>query len=187
MGITENEIADKSAILAHFNDRSELTHLTQHETMSILKKNFRNYWNDYWKITSDITGKGLFLKLIRDNIDGNGPIPKSKSRKSETVFQQMRIGHVPLNFYLERFKLITNNQCQHCGLPETIQHYFLQCNNYQIQRDTMKVELLQMNINDIDLKTLLAGNERYKSKRNDIMKITMKYIKDTKRFDHPQV
>ena len=178
VGIPGNEIADKAAILAHVNDRSELN-----EIISVLKKKFRYYWNDYWKVSSDISRKGLFLRSIRDDIDGGGPIAKFKLRKDETIFHKMRIGHVPLNSYLNRFNLSSSDQCQYCNSSETLEHYLLHCTNYQNLRNQMKLELLKINVNQTDLKTLLAGNERYRSKRNDIMNITIDYVRKTKRFN----
>ena len=34
--------------------------------LNILRKEYINYWSDYWKKTANMTGKGLYLVKIRD-------------------------------------------------------------------------------------------------------------------------
>ena len=42
--------------------------LTQEEMISIFKTKFIEYWDLYWKETTNLSGKGLFLINIRSHI-----------------------------------------------------------------------------------------------------------------------
>ena len=68
VGVRGNEIADRAANKGHSNDRSELLNLTKEETISILKMNFKKFWDDCWKCSCEITSKGLFLRSVREYI-----------------------------------------------------------------------------------------------------------------------
>ena len=55
-------------------------------------------------------------------------------RITSTIFQ-LRVGHIPLNCYLHRFKRTNSTQCPACGHPkETPEHYLLQCPKYTHKR-----------------------------------------------------
>ena len=57
------------------------------------------------------------------------------SRQSASRIFQLRVGHVPLNQYLHRFKLIDSPCCPACGHPnETAEHFLLQCPKYAHER-----------------------------------------------------
>jgi hypothetical protein len=56
-------------------------------------------------------------------------------RKIASTIFQLRVGHVPLNLYLHRFKITDSAQCPACGHPkETPEHYLLNCPKYAHER-----------------------------------------------------
>ena len=103
-----------------------------------------------------LTGKGLFLKQIRDNIERHAPI-MLKNRRMEVGLHRLRIGHAGLNQYLHRFNMAQQDICNQCGVPETVHHYLLECNSYRLARDEMKQQLRKIKIYDINMKILLGA------------------------------
>ena len=73
-------------------------------------------------------------------------------------YKRMIIGlitqHSGLNYYLSRFKydpIITkhnNGNCDKCAqvVPETVEHYIMKCDAYNIQRNILYTELQQIHI-----------------------------------------
>lgn len=181
-GISGNEIADKMANEGHKNDRSVLYDLTREENISILKSTFNEYWNDFWKFTTELTGKGMFLRNIRENVSIGKPVGKLRCRKSEVALYRLRIGHVGLNEYLSRFNMSETDECEECLVTETIEHYIFHCSAYQRQRDVMLEQLRLNNIQNPSLKDVLGGNEGYSNKRQVLFQIILDYIKSTNKL-----
>ena len=175
-----NEVADKAAIAGHKNIKSELYELTFHECVSILKKKFICGWDDLWRFNTDSTGKGLFLRSIRDNISSSGKIIQLSNRRYEVAMYRFRTGHVGLNSYLHRFGLLDHGNCEDCVLLETIEHYLLECPTYEGQRERMFRKLHSLGNYNPTVKTILGGNSNCKNLENDIFAIVLEYIKDTK-------
>lgn len=181
-GILGNEIADRSANKGHSNSVSELYDLTIEEMVSILKRNFQEYWNDYWKFTSDLCGKGMFLRAIRDDIKGSEPVAKLSSRRHEVVIHRLRMGHAGLKQYLYRFEMEENDECEHCQLPESIEHYIMSCPLHQDPRTIMFRNLSHIGVDNPTLKLILGGEEKLSQKRNEIFKILIQFIKSTNKI-----
>lgn len=57
------------------------------------------------------------------------------SRVNASRIFQLRVGHVPLNQYLLRFKKVDNPCCPACSHPkETVEHFLLYCPKYAHER-----------------------------------------------------
>ena len=87
---------------------------------------------------------------------------------------QLCSGHIPLNAYLHRFKLVKSAQCPTSGAPrETLQHFVLECPAYDHKcRRTLKPK---------------GGRSELKyaeilGKKNKAM-VLAHYIMDTGKFD----
>lgn len=182
-GIEGNEIADKSANKGHENDKTELYELTQYEIISILRTNAKIYWNDYWKFTTELTGKGMFLRNIRSHIGGIEPVAKFKNRRQEVVIHRLRMGHAGLNEYLHRFNMNDTNECEVCQVPESVQHYLFFCSAFQGQREVMFRNLSQIGVDNPTLKTILGGDDSIIGKRKDIFRFLVHYIKLTNKIN----
>ena len=181
IGIKGNEVADKVAKMGHGINNSSVYPLAK-EVTSELKKKFYVYWDQLWKENMQLTGKGLFLKQIRDNIERHAPI-RVKNRRMEVVLCRLRIGHVGLNQYLHRFNMAQQDVCNQCGVTETVHHYLLECNSYRLARDEMKQQLRKIKIYDISMKILLGGGKYNRFVNRKIVQITAEYIRKTGRMD----
>ena len=180
-GIVGNEIVDRAANMGHNNDRSVNYYLTKEEMFSYLKICFYNYWDSYWKCTTDSSLKGLHLRSIRSSVKQSLPICKLKDRRHESVVYRLRIGHVGVNKYLYRVGLKDTPMCDLCGAEETIEHYILECPGYSQQRDHLLEYCKKLGVRDVNLKVLLGGEEKYKNSCRDILRCLLKYIVSTGR------
>ena len=184
--ITGNTIADKAANHAHNNDRTELTSLSETEYISKLKCKFIKYWSDYWNSTTGMSGKGLFLKQFRKSIKYSNLIFNLKHRRSQVNINRLRIGHIGVRGYLNRFGMAEDGLCQHppCNqeeVEEDIEHLILQCPAYSPARDIMKRKLELIQINEFNLKTLLLTEDFHSGKHGKILNILLEYLNKTER------
>lgn len=126
VGIKENEEAGgeaKKAADDHASDVKVLPPLLPlKHNKSALRQNrkelLKNRWKKEWD-ASTRAGKyhnidstppsNKYLKLISDN---------RLSRADASRIFQLRTGHIPLNAYLERFKLVDSAKCPACGHPK---------------------------------------------------------------------
>ena len=178
VGIIGNEIADRIANQGHLIDRTALYKLTQEEMISDLKIHFIQYWDYYWKETTNITGKGLFLRSIREHIQDRVHI-NTRFRREEIAIHRLRMGHSCLGQHMHRFQLRQDGLCDQCQLPETVEHYILHCTKYDQYRKQMTDNLEQIQINQIDLKLLLGGSPHTKTKKKKIIQVLIQYIKNS--------
>src|SRR5436190_12063345 len=59
-------------------------------------------------------------------------------RKQVVLISQLRTGHCHLNQYLHRFNIIETSECE-CGAEkETVEHYLLNCELYDKERDALR-------------------------------------------------
>ena len=121
MIIIGNEVADKAAALGHKNDRSEKYDITVDEQINIFRRKFMETWNDRWIMNAKITGKGLFLKNIKNDVR-QIELMKFRNRRHETVLHRLRTGHAGLKSYLYRIGLSDTDKCDYCNTAETIEH-----------------------------------------------------------------
>ena len=90
---------------------------------------------------------------------------------------RLRIGHAGVQAYLERFKIISDESCTHCGrAPETILHFFFFCDEFDVERAMLENKLNEINVQLNSLRTLLAGEVSNSSL--DVIKAVLSYIKD---------
>ena len=98
------------------------------------------------------------------SIDNSTPSPKfiqainnpKLSRQSTSTIAQLRLNHIPLNSYLNRFHLVQSVHCPACGeRNETVEHYLLCCPGYVHER-----WILKQKFGDNLTLTSLLGNEK---------------------------
>ena len=70
-----------------------------------------------------ITGLKLYEKL---------------KRKQVILLSQLRIEHCHLNQYLHEFNIIETPECECDGEKEIIEHYLLNCELYDEERDVLR-------------------------------------------------
>ena len=92
-------------------------------------------WENEWKMSPRYTR----LKHIDSSLPSHKFVELMSSkdirREAASKTYQLRSGHIPLNAYLHRFKLVESAQCPACGAPrETPQHFVLECPAYEHER-----------------------------------------------------
>ena len=99
---------------------------------------------------------------------------KDICREAASKMYQLCSGHIPLNAYLHRFKLVESTQCPACGVPrETPQHFVLEFPTYEHeQRRTFKPKRGWSELKYVEI--LGRKNEAT---------VLAHYIMDTGRFD----
>jgi ribonuclease HI len=177
--IVGNTVADLSAKLAHQNNRSVMFPLMLQELISILKNKFLTYWDEDWKYKVELSNKGLFLRNLIDNIHFNN-LTYHKTRRTEVTLSRLRIGHAAVKSTLHRFNLATDDLCQNCNVPETIQHLILVCDKYVVPRRQLIISLQNVGINNISLKVLLGNTNQTKNCRRFILKQLIHFLTATK-------
>ncbi|KAF5310671.1 hypothetical protein D9619_007720 [Psilocybe cf. subviscida] len=100
-------------------------------------------------------------------------ICRSLPRHQASKLIQLRTGHIPLNTYLQKRKLVETDKCTKChgGRRETLRHFLFECPAYRKQRSTMDKIHKRAKHN---LKLILADGE--------LTKALLKYIDSTGRF-----
>lgn len=73
---------------------------------------------------------GWILKMYKD-------LP----RRSASIITQLRTGHIGLRYFLHRIHAVDSPLCRKCGVPETIQHFILNCRRYCEQRAKLRESL----------------------------------------------
>lgn len=183
-GIPGNEMADKEAKKAvegtHSDKRLLPVYLRKKLTINPSAIQQRLYtetkqaWTNKWRTTK----KGQFFAKI----DKNTPSPhflRSISntnilRKAASIITQLVTGHIPLNEYLYRFKLINSTRCPACGTgSESVRHFLLQCPSYAHERWLLVKHLKKKNL-ELTINNLLGNTEA-------IVPLT-NYINATHRF-----
>jgi hypothetical protein len=72
---------------------------------------------------------------------------------------QLLIKHIPLNTYLNRFKLVDSTRCPASGAgPETVKHFLLHCPSYTHERWILEKRLRKRN-KALTLENLLGDAE----------------------------
>jgi hypothetical protein len=146
IGIEGNEIADeevKSTAEGESSARKDLPAYlhkpvkcsltaTRQSHNEVLKKKWTNAWTfspRYLKARFQDTltpASQNYLKYI---------CSQNISRAAASRLFQLRVGHVPLNQYLYRFKRVDNPRCPACGHPkETAEHFLIYCPKYAHER-----------------------------------------------------
>jgi len=78
------------------------------------------------------------------------------SRHMASLIVQLRISHIPVNFYLHRFKKIESTHCPACGCDtEDIPHLLLECPGYAYERWALAHNARKLK-KEFCLKTLLG-------------------------------
>ena len=93
--------------------------------------------------------------------------------KITSLLSQLRIGHIPLNGYLYKFKLVDSPRYLARGAAmETIQHFLLTCPSYAYERWPLKQKLRKTPT----VKDLLANQK--------LTLHLLNYIDATRSFNH---
>jgi hypothetical protein len=95
------------------------------------------------KYISSRTGK--HYKTIEEHVSKKIEF-SSSCRDKETLITRLRLGKCNLNSYLQQLQLHPTGLCDHCGKPETIQHFLIDCTHADIftgKKPTVKQALTE--------------------------------------------
>ena len=185
VGISSNEKADKEAKLAadgHNSDSKDLPKYIRKKlklSVSALRQANNKERNEAWKkewmasksytrLRTKDTENPVCQKFITLTSDHRIP------RRMASLIFQLRVGHVPLNKYLHRFKKVDNASCPACSDPhESVEHYLLQCPIYAHERWPLLARFKR---------TVPSMTDILSNKKNILSLIN--FIEATERFSH---
>jgi hypothetical protein len=138
VGIRGNETADKLA-----KESLRLGHVTvnlKHECSSAYKDIrdiFIKEWQDRWSSET----KGRFYAKLVPEVSLKTKF-SDKYRLKERAITRLRFGHSLLNGSLNRMGLHSDGLCNTCGVAETVEHFLMDCIDYQNLQFTLVDKLL---------------------------------------------
>ncbi len=163
--------------LRNASDVPLLSCRTQLYTNSSLPSTIRD-WNrldDHTRSAPTVTS---FKSRINKNNSKASPLYNVGSRKSQTLHTRLRLSCSALNHDLHRRSIVESPNCQ-CGSVETVTHFLLYCDIYQLHRQRYLTNLPCAPI----AHKLLYGDERLTFDENKHIFIQVqKFILATKRF-----
>ncbi len=163
--------------LRNASDVPSLSCRTQLYTNSFLPSTIRD-WNrldDHTRSAPTVTS---FKSRIKKNNSKASPLYNVGSRKSQILHTRLRLSCSALNHDLHRRSIVESPNCQ-CGSVETVNHFLLYCDIYQLHRQRYLTNLPCAPIAN----KLLYGDERLTFDENKHIFIQVqKFILATKRF-----
>ena len=154
---------------------------TQYISVFDTSDSHKSLWNRLDENTRKITNYESFKDTLMANTIDN-PLFYVGSRQEQIIMAKLRMGGSNLNGHLYSMKLIDSPACS-CGfINENEFHFFLVCPLYNRPRVTLQNAM--GNIAPFTLRTLLYGSENLDLTVNKrIVTETLRFIKDSKRFD----
>ena len=92
---------------------------------------------------------------------------------------RLRIGHVGLNEYLTKFNMANDQNCSRCNVPESVQHFLIDCGKYQDIRGNLRASLRQLGVTSMSVKILLGGGDYARSIQIQIQAAVGKFLLET--------
>jgi hypothetical protein len=96
----------------------------------------------------------------------------SLPRRATSIIVQLQTGHVSLNLFLKKIKVVDSALCKRCCEPETVTHYLKHCKRFTAQRARLRDKVGKASHSTPHL----LGNPK-------TIPATLRYIQDTGRFD----
>ncbi|KAG0719748.1 COP9 signalosome complex subunit 4 [Chionoecetes opilio] len=134
-----------------------------------------------------------YLKIARLYLEDDDPVQgeayinrasilqiRKKSRILDVTLTCLRLRHTTLTVHLHRLRLSPDPHCPWCmNIPETIEHFLLQCPRFHSHRVMLHSELLALNVTTFDLPTLLAAAGVSPSRQHAIIRLTCAFLRKT--------
>jgi len=169
--INRNEQADQAAKTAATPSTTPSTTRMKSAQIRSIKSMTKTKWETEWK-----TGRGNARRLRNmsqypGTTTGLELYGALQQRKDVVCIARLRTGHCDLNEYLHRFNKIETPECE-CGAEkETVDHFLLNCELYDEERDELRRKVGVQGMRS----SILLGD-------NKIIKNTVNYIEKTGRF-----
>ncbi|KAG0719345.1 E3 ubiquitin-protein ligase Siah1 [Chionoecetes opilio] len=108
------------------------------------------------------------------------PWIRKKSRVLDVTLTRLRLGHTRLTAHLHRLCLSPDPHCPWCmNIPETIEHFLLQCPRFHSHHVVLQSQLLALNVTTFDLPTLLAAAGVPPSRQHAVIRLTCAFLRKT--------
>ncbi|CAL4072958.1 unnamed protein product [Meganyctiphanes norvegica] len=160
VGIRGNEQADEWANRAHNLQVETETPLDLTEAKSLITEQQNKVWQQHYEGIKN----NLHIGGIKDKISTWSWLPH-RHRRIDVAMARLRIGHAGLNEYLTRFSMANDQNCSTCNVPESIQHFLIECRKHNDHRRKLKNTLRAQGISDLTVKTILGGSNHPKTCR----------------------
>ena len=128
-GIESNEKVDSLAKKAAAKRKVDLesNKLTKSDIKQLIETEINKKWQEmYDKSITGLHYKKLVPRVTREIKHSD------KNRSRERLITRLRLGKCLLNHYLHEIHLHPTGLCDHCKIPETIEHYLLHCQHSNI-------------------------------------------------------
>lgn len=165
--IKGNDIADKIAKQATIKTNIDVNIKNDYSQIkNIAKKIGANIWEKQWEHNHN-PSINHYKTIIKEF--GTRIKYYNKNRRKDTIITQFRAGYTYyLKHYKKKYLNRTDGLCDICKVPETIEHYLINCNKYQQQKNILHNKIKHLN-KPINIKTMLV----------DTIDLTYDYIKNT--------
>ncbi|XP_067141298.1 uncharacterized protein [Centruroides vittatus] len=123
-----NDLADALATSAYLNDDIAYSTLPLSFARALLRGRSMRIWETRWQSDDKGAITHKFFPTVEDR-------QKIKYNEHDSITTTLLSQHGKLNYYLHRFKIIENPNCN-CGLPvpDTIEHILYDCSLFDRQR-----------------------------------------------------
>jgi len=103
-----------------------------------------NYCNKKWQQAWDASNKGRHYYSITPSVTQKTTLVAT-TRAKEIAITRLRLGKCRLNYYMFELNLHPDGLCTVCKLPETVNHYLLECKDGLLSR-AVKQQCLKLHI-----------------------------------------
>ena len=165
-----NELADQAAKIATTpkNTRS-ITRMKSAQNRSI-RATMKINWETEWKTDQENARHLRKMSKYPGTVTGL-KLYGVLQRKHVVLISRLRTGHCHLNEYLHRFNIIEIPECECGAAKETVDHFLLNCELYDEERDVLR---RRVGSHGMTMSALLGDSH--------IIKETVEYIEKTGRF-----
>ena len=165
--------------IAHDLEEETLVPLDLSETKTLIKEEQTLDWQRFYEGERD----SLHIGYIKESSTTWSWLPH-RHRRVDIAMTRLRIGHVGLNEYLTKFNMAHDENCSHCNVPESVQHFLIYCGKYQDIRGKLRTSLRQLGVTSFTVKILLGGGDFTKDTQKQIMDVVGKFLLETGVIDN---
>lgn len=151
-GIDGNEAADELCRRAIRNTCVDLELDLEYRDM---QQRYRAHFGQEWSRMWGTAPTGSQYRIVEPEA-GSRCKYADPCRRKEVCISRLRFGHCRLNACLHKIGCHDDGKCDNCGVPETVQHYLLECPVQRVLQDRLKIKCHSMNV-DFNLRTVLSN------------------------------
>ena len=135
--IDGNEQADQAAKTIATSSTTLLNIIMKSAQNRTIQSMVKTKWEIEWKMGKE-NARRLRSMSQHPHIFKEFKLYETLERKHVILISRLRTGHCHLNQYLHRFNIVETSECE-CGVEkETVEHYLLNCELYDEERDVLR-------------------------------------------------